>query len=51
MPLYKVLGYGGLKLPRALSAAAHVRSLPVHPGLKAQEIEKVADEFLKAVRG
>jgi perosamine synthetase len=51
MPLYKDLGFGGLKLPMAESAAGHVLSLPVHPGVKAQELEFVAAEFLKAVRG
>jgi dTDP-4-amino-4,6-dideoxygalactose transaminase len=35
----------------AESAAGHVLSLPVHPGVKAQELEFVAAEFLKAVRG
>ena len=34
MPLYKDLGYAGLKLPTALSAAGHVLSLPVHPGVR-----------------
>jgi perosamine synthetase len=51
MPLYKDLGFGGLKLPKAESAANHVLSLPVHPGLGSSEIEFVGSEFLKAVRG
>ena len=51
MPLYKDLGFGGLKLPKAESAAGHVLSLPVHPGLNASEIGFVGSEFLKAVRG
>ena len=49
MPLYKDLGYAGLPLPMALSAARHVISLPVHPGLKEHEVEFVAEEFVKAV--
>jgi perosamine synthetase len=51
MPLYKELGFGKLALPMAESAAKHVLSLPVHPGLKSEEIEFVAAEFVKAVRG
>ncbi len=50
MPLYKDLGYAGLKLPNSLSAAGHVLSLPVHPGLKSEEVEFVAEEFVKAAR-
>lgn len=50
MPLYKDLGFARLKLPKAESAAGHVLSLPVHPGVSSQEIEFVADEFVKAVR-
>jgi perosamine synthetase len=51
MPLYRRLGFAGRKLPMALSAAGHVLSLPVHPGLKAEDIELVAKEFVKAVKG
>ena len=51
MPLYKRLGYAGLPLPMALSAAGHVLSLPVHPGVSEEEIQFVADEFVKAVKG
>jgi perosamine synthetase len=51
MPLYKRLGYAGLPLPMALSAAGHVLSLPVHPGVSDEEIQYVADEFVKAVKG
>ncbi len=50
MPLYKDLGFARLKLPKAESAAGHVLSLPVHPGVSSEEIEFVADEFVKAVR-
>jgi len=51
MPLYKRLGYAGLSLPAALGAARHVLSLPVHPGVGEEEIEFVAEEFVKAVKG
>jgi len=51
MPLYKRLGFANLELPMALSAAGHVISLPVHPGVKESEIEFVAEEFVKAVKG
>jgi dTDP-4-amino-4,6-dideoxygalactose transaminase len=51
MPLYKRLGYAGEKLPLSVSAAGHVLSLPVHPGVKEAEIEFVAEEFAKAVKG
>jgi perosamine synthetase len=51
MPLYERLGFGANKLPRAEAAAAHVLSLPVHPGVKAPDLERVAGEFKKAVKG
>ncbi len=50
MPLYSRLGYAGLKVPMAVSAAAHVLSLPVHPGVKESEISYIAEEFEKAVK-
>ncbi len=50
MPLYKKLGYGDLKLPKSASAAGHVLSLPVHPGVTEEEVELVAEEFAKAVK-
>ncbi|HVC27628.1 MAG TPA: DegT/DnrJ/EryC1/StrS family aminotransferase [Nitrososphaerales archaeon] len=50
MPLYERLGYAQ-KLPAASSAAAHVLSLPVHPGVNEAEIRFVAEEFAKAVKG
>ncbi len=50
MPLYKDLGYAELKLPNAVRASQHVLSLPVHPGLSAEDVELVAEEFVKAVR-
>jgi len=51
MPLYKRLGYAGESLPMAVSAASHVVSLPVHPGVTEAEIALVAKEFARAVRG
>ncbi len=51
MPLYERLGYARKKLPVALSAAAHVLSLPVHPGVSGTEVRLVAEEFEKAVKG
>jgi perosamine synthetase len=51
MPLYKRLGFAGLELPMSVSAAGHVLSLPVHPGVMESEIQVVADEFVKAVKG
>ena len=35
----------------ATSAAGHVLSLPVHPGVTEAEIQLVAEEFVKAVKG
>jgi perosamine synthetase len=51
MPLYERLGFSKLKLPMAVSAAGHVLSLPVHPGVRETEIQFVAEEFAKAVKG
>jgi len=50
MPLYERLGYAKKRLPLAQSAAAHVLSLPVHPGVKELEIQYIAEEFVKALR-
>jgi len=49
-PLYLKLGYGKKKLGKAEEASKHVLSLPVHPGLSSEDLEKVADEFLAAAR-
>jgi dTDP-4-amino-4,6-dideoxygalactose transaminase len=48
MPLYSELGCGSLKLPCAYAAADSVISLPVHPGVTADEIGYIADEFARA---
>ncbi|HUK75077.1 MAG TPA: DegT/DnrJ/EryC1/StrS family aminotransferase [Nitrososphaerales archaeon] len=50
MPLYKKLGYGTLKLPKAYRAAAGVLSLPVHPGVTQEEINMIAEQFVRAVK-
>lgn len=50
MPLYSKLGYGNLRLPNAESAAGHVLSLPVHPGLEPEDVDYVAEEFVKAAK-
>ena len=49
-PLYVKLGYGRKTLRQTEEAARHVISLPVHPGISEPEMQRVADEFLKAVR-
>jgi len=47
-PLYLRQGYGRLKLMGAKDASKHVLSLPVHPAMTRQDLERVADEFVKA---
>src|SRR5579863_1447401 len=49
-PLYLKLGYGRKGLPSAEDASNHVISLPVHPGLGPQEIQRVGDAFEAAAR-
>jgi perosamine synthetase len=49
-PLYKRLGYSRKKLPQAEAASKHVLSLPVHPAISAQDMERVADEFIAAMK-
>ena len=48
--LYSGLGYGRKALKSTEAASEHVLSLPVHPAVGPAEIERVAGEFLKAVR-
>jgi perosamine synthetase len=50
MPLYERLGYGEKKLPMSESAARHVLSLPVHPGMSEGDVQLVAEEFVKTVK-
>ena len=47
-PLYEELGYGRVVLENTEEAARHVISLPVHPRLGLEEMEKVAQSFLTA---
>ncbi|MDG6959383.1 MAG: DegT/DnrJ/EryC1/StrS family aminotransferase [Nitrososphaerota archaeon] len=49
-PLYRKLGYAGKRLPMTDDSAKHVLSIPVHPGLTPEEVEKVGDAFLAAAR-
>lgn len=49
-PLYRHLGYGKLSLRNSEGASKHVLSLPVHPGIDEEGMERVADEFEKAVK-
>ena len=48
--LYTALGYGSLVLKNTEGASERALSLPVHPGVGQTDVERVADEFLKAVR-
>ncbi len=50
-PLYTRLGYGRKALKNTESASKHVISLPVHPKLGPDEMERVANGFLTSVRG
>jgi dTDP-4-amino-4,6-dideoxygalactose transaminase len=47
-PLYEELGYGRVVLENTEESARHVISLPVHPRLGLEEMEKVAQGFLSA---
>jgi dTDP-4-amino-4,6-dideoxygalactose transaminase len=49
-PLYARLGYGRKSLKNTESAAGHVLSLPIHPGLSKEEMERVAGGFISAAR-
>ncbi len=49
-PLYAKLGYSKKALRMTEAAAGHVLSLPVYPGLSQPDLDRVADEFLKAAR-
>lgn len=46
-PLYVNLGYGPQSYPNAESAAAHVLSLPVHPGLTDADLDRIIDSVRK----
>ena len=49
-PLYRDLGYAKKRLARAEDASRHVLSLPVHPGLSGEDLDRVCNAFLGAVR-
>lgn len=49
-PLYTSLGYSRKRLKNTEAATRHVLSLPVHPGVSQQDIERIAEEFLAASR-
>jgi dTDP-4-amino-4,6-dideoxygalactose transaminase len=49
-PLYARLGYGRKTLRNTQSASGHVLSLPVHPGLEREQMERVAQGFISAAR-
>jgi len=49
-PLYVKLGYGRKVLRNTEAASKHVISLPVHPALTEEDMQKVADKFLEAAR-
>lgn len=49
-PLYRKLGYSKVRLRVTEEAAAHVISVPVHPGLTEQERGHVASELKGALR-
>jgi perosamine synthetase len=47
-PLYMRLGYGKKRLKNTEHDASHVLSLPVHPGLSREELQRVAEQFGRA---
>jgi len=47
-PLYEELGFGHTTLENTDEAARHVISLPVHPKLSLEEMERVSQAFLTA---
>jgi dTDP-4-amino-4,6-dideoxygalactose transaminase len=49
-PLFTSLGYSRKRLKNTEAATRHVLSLPVHPGVSQQDIERIAEEFLAASR-
>ena len=51
MELYSGMGYSGLDLPVVYDAVDHVLSLPVHPGLGAEEMDYVAAGLRSALAG
>jgi len=50
MPLYEGMGFAGLELPGVYDAVDHVLSLPVHPGVSAEEVGYIGAELAAALR-
>lgn len=50
-PLYEELGYGGVSLPAAEAAAAHVLSLPVHPALSDSDLDRIVEAVRTVAKG
>jgi len=46
-PFYEQLGYGEVKLPFSEAAAAQVLSLPVHPALSDEDLDRIVDAVRK----
>ena len=46
-PLYVRLGYGNVSMPEAEKAAAHVLSLPVHPALTDEDLDRIVEAVRK----
>jgi perosamine synthetase len=46
-PLYIDLGYGQVSMPVAERVADQVLSLPVHPGLSEQDLERIVESVRK----
>jgi dTDP-4-amino-4,6-dideoxygalactose transaminase len=51
MPPCDGLGYRRGDFPHAEAAAAEILSLPIYPGIHADDVERVADALRRAVRG
>ncbi len=50
-PLYVGLGYGEASMPEAERAALEVLSIPVHPALSDEDLERVASAVREAATG
>jgi dTDP-4-amino-4,6-dideoxygalactose transaminase len=48
-PLFSQLGYGPGDFPVAERLAKQILALPVHPGLSADDVRRVAAEIARAV--
>ena len=46
-PLYVSMGYGDVSLPVTESAAGHVLSLPVHPALTDEDLDRIVESVRK----